>query len=152
MKIEVNFLKYNDSIKIKREGEKTLIFDPIRNKYLVLEPEEHVRQMFVQYLIREKKFPKTRIKIEKGLKVNTLAKRCDILIYNKNMEPLFLVECKSPKVPINDKTFEQIARYNLPLQVQYLIVTNGLRTYCCKMDYKKRSFTFLDKIPCWNET
>jgi hypothetical protein len=151
MRIDVNFTKYHESLKTKKEGEKTFIFDPIRNKYLVLEPEEHVRQLVVQYLIHEKNFPKTRIKIEKGLKVNTLAKRCDILIYNQNMNPVFLVECKSHKVPINAKTFEQIARYNLTFQVQYLLVTNGVTAYCCKMDYKQQSFSFLDEIPLWGK-
>ena len=151
MKIDINFTKFHDSLQLKREGQKTFIFDPIRKKYLVFAPEEFVRQMVIQYLIQEKTYPKTRIGVEKGLKVNSLAKRCDILIHTQDMNPLLLVECKAPKVIINEKAFEQIARYNLPLQVKYLLVTNGLSTYCCKMDYVAQNFTFLDKIPSWDE-
>lgn len=151
MNLDINFIAYRESIQLKKEAQKTLIFDPIRKKYLVLAPEELVRQMVVQYLIQEKFFPKTKIAVEKGLKVNSLDKRCDILIYDKNTMPFLLVECKAPQVNINQKTFEQIARYNLPLQVQYLLVTNGIATYCCKMDYEKRDFVFLNDIPSWVE-
>ncbi len=151
MKIDINFTRFRESVQLKKEGQKTFIFDPIRKKYLVLAPEEFVRQMVIQYLIQEKMYPKTRIGVEKGLKVNSLAKRCDLLIHTQAMSPLLLVECKAPKVTINEKAFEQIARYNLPLQVKYLLVTNGLSTYCCKMDYVAQSFTFLDKIPSWDE-
>ena len=152
MNIEIDFTSYRDLIQLKKDNQKTLIFDPVRKKYLVLAPEELVRQMVIQYLIREKKFPQTMIGVEKGLKVNSLSKRCDILIYGQKMQPLLLVECKAPKVVINEKTFEQIARYNLPLQVQYLLVTNGITTYCCKMNYVEQQFTFLEKIPSRSET
>jgi len=151
MKIEIDFTVFHESLQLKKEEQKTLIFDPIRKKYLVLAPEELVRQMVVQYLIQEKKFPKSRIGIEQGLKVNTLAKRSDILIYDQSMAPTLLVECKAPKVPVDDKTFEQITRYNLPLKVRYLIVTNGIDTYCCEMDYVEQQYAFLDKIPSWEE-
>ena len=97
MNIEINFTDFRDSIRIKKEDQKTFIFDPIRKKYLVLAPEELVRQMVIQYLIEVKGFPKTRIRIEKGLKVNSLSKRCDILIYDQNMAPLLLVECKAQR-------------------------------------------------------
>ena len=151
MKIGVDFTVFREFIKLKKEGQKTFIFDPIRKKYLVLAPEELVRQMVIQYLLNDKEVPKTRIGIEKGLTVNTLSKRCDILIYNKEMTPTLLIECKAPKVAINDKVFEQIARYNLPLKVQFLLVTNGISTYCCKMDYDNQRYTFLNEIPSWKE-
>ncbi len=149
MKIDINFTLYREFIQLKKEDQKTLIFDPIRKKYLILAPEELVRQMIIQYLMREKNFPKTRIRVEKGIKVNKLSKRCDILIHNYDMTPFLLVECKAPKVNITEKAFEQIARYNLPLKVEYLLVTNGITTYCCKMDYTAQSFTFIDEIPTW---
>ena len=128
-----------------------MLFDPIRKKYLVLAPEELVRQLVVHYLLLEKQYPKTKISVEKGIKVNSLAKRCDLLIYDHDLNPAILVECKAPGIKINQKAFEQIARYNLPLKVAYLIVTNGITTYCCKMDYVEEKFTYLDKIPSWSE-
>lgn len=152
MNIDIDFSLYRDFIQVKKENQKTLIFDPIRKRYLVLAPEELVRQMVIQYLIREKNFQPTRIGVEKGLKVNSLSKRCDILIYDQNMTPLILAECKAPGVAIDEKAFDQIARYNLPLQVKYLLVTNGINTYCCKMDYIEQQFTFLEKIPSRSET
>ena len=151
MKIDIDFTRFQDSLQLKKEGQKTLLFDPIRKMHVVLAPEELVRQLLVHYLMQERHFPKSRIRIEQGLKVNTLSKRCDVLIYNQHMAPTLLVECKAPKVRIDDKTFEQIARYNLPLKVAYLIVTNGIDTYCSKMDYTEQKYTFLGKIPSWKE-
>ncbi len=151
MNIAINFTDYHKTIRLKKEGGKTLIFDPIRKKHLALAPEELVRQLVVQYLVLEKGFPKSLIGIEKGLKVNQLAKRCDILVYGHDTKPVLLAECKAPHVVVDEKTFEQIARYNLPLQVKYLLLTNGLTTYCCKMDYEQGRFYFLETIPFWTE-
>ncbi len=135
------------AIKLKEEGGKQYIFDTVRKKYLVLTPEEWVRQNFIQYLIQEKKYPASLITIEKGLKLNDLQKRADILIYDKNGKPILLIECKSAKVKINQEVFEQIARYNKVFKVPYLIVTNGLNHYCSKINFKKNSFEFLKEIP-----
>ncbi len=145
--IAIDFLQYKNQLKLKNDKERRYIFDPIRQKYLVLFPEEFVRQLVLLYLIEEKKYNKNRIKVEKTLKVNERTKRCDILIYNQAVQPLLLVECKAPNVKITQATFEQIAWYNMPLQVQYLVVTNGLTTYCCEMDYEKQSYHFLEEIP-----
>lgn len=147
MMIEIDFLQYKQQLKIKVEKDRRYIFDPIRQKYLVLFPEEFVRQLVLLYLIQDKAYNKNRIKVEKTLKVNDRTKRCDILIYNKEVEPLLLVECKAPNVKITQETFKQIAWYNMPLQVQYLVVTNGLVTYCCAMDYEKQDYVFLEEIP-----
>ena len=137
--------------KIKQENNKAYIFDFIRKKYLVLTPEEWVRQHFVHYLITLKKFPSSLIVIEKGLKLNEMQKRADVLVYNKNGNPLVLVECKAATVKITQETFNQIARYNMVFHVPYLIVTNGLQHYCCKIDFNNQSFTFLDDIPMFDE-
>jgi hypothetical protein len=145
--IELDLTAWEKYLRLKREAGVRYLLDPVRNKWLVVQPEEIVRQLMVQYLIREKKYNRNRIRIEQGLSVNGLSKRCDILIYNKAVEPLLLVECKSPKVPIKQAVFEQIANYNLPLQVKYLVVTNGPATFCCEMDYKTHSFNFLSAIP-----
>ena len=137
--------------KIKQENNKAYIFDFIRKKHLVLTPEEWVRQHFVHYLITLKKFPSSLIVIEKGLKLNEMQKRADVLVYNKNGNPLVLVECKAATVKITQETFNQIARYNMVFHVPYLIVTNGLQHYCCKIDFNNQSFAFLDNIPMFDE-
>ena len=137
--------------KIKQEKDKAYIFDFIRKKYLVLTPEEWVRQHFVHYLITLKKFPSSLIVIEKGLKLNEMQKRADVLVYNKNGNPLVLVECKAASVKITQETFNQIARYNMNFKVPYLIVTNGLQHYCCKIDFINQSFLFLNDIPNYEE-
>jgi hypothetical protein len=115
----------------------------------VLLPEELVRQLVVQYLILEKGYSKNRIALEKALRVNTLEKRCDILIYDLEMKPFLLVECKAPEVKISQEVFRQIAWYNMPLKVPYLMVTNGITTYCCEMDYTLETFRFLPEVPAY---
>lgn len=133
--------------KIKNSENKQLIFDKIRKKYVVLTPEEWVRQNFVQYLITEKKYPISLIAVEKQLTVNNLKKRFDILIFNPNGTPNIIVECKASSIKIAQDTFDQIARYNLKLNAEYLIVTNGLTHYFCKKDSKNEQYLFLENIP-----
>lgn len=144
---ELELMKYKDELKIRREADKRLIFDPIRKKWLVLQPEEVVRQLVVQFLIQEKGYNKNRINIEKGLTVNDLSKRCDILVYDQQLAPFLLVECKAPHVDITQDVFKQIAWYNMPLKVNYLLVTNGVASFCCVMDYERQSYEFLDHVP-----
>lgn len=127
-----------------------LIFDNLRKKYLVLTPEEWVRQHFVHYLISEKKYPISLIAIEKQLTLNTRKKRTDILVFNQIGTPELIVECKAPSVKITQDTFDQIARYNLKLNANYLIVTNGLTHFYCKMDFKNKTYIFLRDIPAYN--
>ena len=134
-------------IKTRQTGDKTEVFDPIRKRYVVLTPEEWVRQQFIRYLINEKKYPETLISIEKGIKVNQMFKRFDAVISDQTGAPVVLIEFKSPNVRISQKTFEQVATYNIRLRVQYLIVSNGLKHYCCSVDHEKETFSFLDDIP-----
>lgn len=136
-------------IKVKQENGKQMIFDSVRKKYLVLTPEEWVRQNFIQFLIQEKNYPAGLIQIEKGLKLNELQKRADALVY-KNVSPLVLIEFKAPNIEIKQEVFEQIARYNSHFKVPYLIVSNGLNHYCAKIDFKENSFGFLKDIPEYN--
>ncbi len=145
--IDLNLMQYKDLLQVRKEKGKTFLFDPIRRKWLVLQPEELVRQLIVQYLINERHYNKNRIKIEKGLKINKLNKRCDILVYRPDMEPFLLVECKAPQVKISQDAFEQIANYNMPLQVPYLLVSNGIQSFCCAIDYEQRDYEYLDEIP-----
>ena len=141
---QLNLPFYN--ITLKEENGKHFIFDDIRKKYLRLTSEEWVRQNFVKYLIDEKSVPSSLIVIEKGLKLNELTKRADILIY-KDTSPILLVECKAPTVKISQDTFDQISRYNLTFKVPYLIVTNGISHYCCQIDFENNSYNFLEDIP-----
>ncbi|WP_233897770.1 type I restriction enzyme HsdR N-terminal domain-containing protein [Tenacibaculum piscium] len=133
--------------RLKSNDNKTFIFDNLRKKYLVLTPEEWVRQHFVRFLIEEKKYPASLIAIEKQLVLNTLQKRTDIVIFSSDGTPNIIVECKAPKIKIAQDTFDQIARYNLKLKANFLVVTNGLSHYFCKLDTKNETYIFLKDIP-----
>jgi hypothetical protein len=137
----------NYKFRVKSNENKTLIFDNLRKKYMVLTPEEWVRQHFVQFLIQEKKYPVSLIALEKQLTINNRKKRTDILVFNKEGYPEIIVECKAPKIKITQATFDQIARYNLKLKANFLIVTNGLEHFYCKMDFEKETYIFLKDIP-----
>jgi len=133
--------------KIKSNENKYLIFDIVRKKYVVLTPEEWVRQHIIHFLIEEKKYPISLIAIEKKLTINNLTKRTDILVFNSNGTPEIIVECKSPSVKISQDSFDQIARYNLKLNATFLMVSNGLEHYFCSMDFKNEAYIFLENIP-----
>ncbi|SHN05760.1 type I restriction enzyme HsdR N-terminal domain-containing protein [Polaribacter sp. KT 15] len=142
---KLNLPNYN--FRIKSNENNMLIFDILRKKFLVLTPEEWVRQHFVLYLLEEKKYPKSLIAVEKQLTINNRKKRTDILIFNAKGEPDIIVECKAPSIKITQATFDQIARYNLKLKANYLIVTNGLQHFYCKMDFENETYIFLKDIP-----
>jgi len=146
---KLNFPTY--SFRLKNSKNKRLIFDEIRKKFMVLQPEEWVRQHCVQYLIQVKKYPKSLINIEKELHVNDLKKRYDIVVFNSDGSIHLIVECKAPKITINQTTFDQIARYNLALKANYLMITNGLNHYYCIMDFKNERYQFLKDIPDYNK-
>jgi len=135
--------------KIKSNENKYFIFDIVRKKYVILTPEEWVRQHIIHYLIEEKKYPISLMAIEKKVTINKLTKRTDILIFNTKGLPHIIVECKAPSVNINQNAFDQIARYNLKLNATYLIVTNGLKHYYCKMDFINEEYVFLKDIPAY---
>jgi hypothetical protein len=137
----------NYKFRLKSSENKTLIFDNLRKKYMVLTPEEWVRQHFVQFLIEEKKYPASLIALEKQLTLNNRKKRTDILVFNKEGNHDIIVECKAPKIKITQATFDQIARYNLKLKANFLIVTNGLDHFYCKMDFENETYIFLKDIP-----
>jgi hypothetical protein len=142
---KLNLPTYN--FKLKSNENKTLIFDIIRKKYMVLTPEEWVRQHFVAFLMEEKKYPTSLIAVEKQLIINNRKKRTDILIFNSEGKPDIIVECKAPKIKITQNTFDQIARYNLKLKANFLVVTNGLEHFYCKMDFENKTYIFLKEIP-----
>jgi hypothetical protein len=137
--------------KITEEGGQLTLFDTIRKKNIVITPEEWVRQHFVQYLINQKKYPKTLIKLEGGHKLLGMARRTDIIVYNKQGNKILLVECKAPGIAIEQKTFDQIARYNIVQKIGLLAVTNGLQHYYCRIDFEGGDFKFLQDLPNYDE-
>jgi len=146
---ELNLPSYN--FRLKKDDGQNRIFDEIRKKFVALTPEEWVRQHFIRFLIDKKSIPAGLMILEKQIIMNTMARRPDILIHNKQGEPILIVECKAPEVEVTQDAFDQIARYNSVLKVPYLIVTNGIRHYCCLMDYRDNTYRFLEDIPDYDE-
>ncbi|MEC4048487.1 type I restriction enzyme HsdR N-terminal domain-containing protein [Flavobacterium sp. SUN046] len=142
---KLNFNPY--SFRFKNSENKVAIFDEIRKKFIILTPEEWVRQHVVQFLLQDRNYPKSYINVEKLIKVNDLSKRYDIVVFQPNGNIFLLVECKAPEVPITQQTFDQIARYNLTLKAEYLMVTNGVNHYFCKMDFVNETYVFLQELP-----
>jgi len=147
---QLNFPSY--SFRFKNSENKVAIFDDIRKKFIILTPEEWVRQNTVQFLLQEKNYPKSYLNVEKLIKINELSKRYDIVVFQPNGEIFILIECKAPEVAITQKTFDQIARYNLALKAKYLMVTNGLNHYFCQMDFEKEAYVFLKQLPDFENT
>lgn len=143
--IKLNYPEY--PFKIKRNDDKEFIFDSVRKKWVVLTPEEWVRQNMLQYLIRVKKYPVSLIAVEKGIKLGELVKRCDIVVYNNQGAPLIIIECKAMDVNLNINTAEQIMRYNLSLPATYLIITNGV--YCIGFNRNEEGLETIQEIPEW---
>lgn len=146
--LKLNFPPYQ--FRFKNSENKYAIFDEIRKKFIILTPEEWVRQHVVHHLIYDKKYPKSWINVEKLIKLNDLTKRYDVVVFNPDGSIFLLVECKAPEVIITQQTFDQIARYNLALKAKYLMVTNGLEHYFCQMDYENEKYQFLRDLPPLN--
>lgn len=136
----------NINFKIKKEGEKTYIFCLVRKKYILLTPEEKVRQYMLKELMMHLQLPITRFGVEKTIEVNGLKKRWDILVYNANFEPTLLIECKNPKIPIHQKLFDQVSVYNLAVKAPYLGITNGEKTLFARIFFETESFEFLSSL------
>ena len=134
-------------IKIGEKDGKRTIFDFLRRKYVALTPEEWVRQHFTHYLVEQKGYPKGLLGNEIELRIGEKRLRCDSILYNKVAQPQMIIEYKAPTIQIQQKTFDQISAYNLLLKVDYLIVSNGLQHYCCRMDYEHQNYSFLKDVP-----
>tara|TARA_R100000789_G_C2972983_1_gene141271 strand:- start:409 stop:855 length:447 start_codon:yes stop_codon:yes gene_type:complete len=143
--LKLNFPPY--SFRFKNSQNKIAVFDEIRKKFVNLTPEEWVRLHCVQFLIQEKNYPKSLINVEKQLKLAGLIKRYDIVVFKPDGEILLIVECKAPGVKISQQTFDQIARYNLSLKADLLMISNGLEHYFCTMDYQSKNYNFLKELP-----
>lgn len=142
---KLNFPAY--TFRFKNRENKIAVFDEIRKKFVILTPEEWVRIHTVQFLHLEKKFPKSLINVEKQLKLGKMLKRYDIVIFTNRGDIEVIVECKAPGIKIDQEVFDQIARYNMQLQANYLMVTNGLEHYFCQMNYEEERYQFLSEIP-----
>lgn len=135
---------------IIRNGKKS-IFDSLRRKYVALTPEEWVRQHFIHFLVSCKGYPATLLANEIAITLNGTSKRCDSILYDRYGQPLMIIEYKAPSVEVTQKVFDQIVRYNIALKVKFLIVSNGLRHYCCKVDYQTNQCIFLPEVPEYRE-
>ena len=144
----LNLPKY--AFKVKSDGERKQIFDEVRRKYIALTPEEWVRQHYLNFLITEKGYPKSLIGVEQGLEVNSMARRTDIVLHNNKGKAIVIVECKAPTIKITQSVMDQVAQYNIALKVPYLVVTNGLSHYYCKIDHTLHSYSFLKELPSYS--
>ncbi len=137
---------------IKKQNGMVKILDILRQKFVVLTPEEWVRQHFVHFLIEQKGYSKTLMANEVAVTLNGMSRRCDTVVYRQEgMRPLMIVEYKRPDVEITQRVFEQICRYNMVLEVEWLVVSNGLKHYCCQVDIKNGGYAFMKDIPSYGE-
>jgi predicted type IV restriction endonuclease len=147
--MEINLPPYE--IKLREQNGRRQIFDFLRRRYVALTPEEWVRQHFVHFLTEQKGYPKGLLANEVEQKIGNKKLRCDTLLYNKDLRPRMIIEYKAPEIAITQRVFNQITVYNFLLHVDYLIVSNGRQHYCCRMDYEKGEYTFLQDIPHYTE-
>lgn len=141
-------IKYPEpDFRIRKENDKEEIFDQFRKKWVALTPEEWVRQNFIQYLVKEKKYPASFIAVEKGIQLGELKKRFDILVYDVSHQPWMMIECKSPDVQLNDDVLQQVLRYNISVPVSYIVITSGSNSFA--WNKKDNALLLLDEIPGW---
>lgn len=138
-------------IKLRGTKAQPQIFDILRKKYIALTPEEWVRQHFVHFLVEHKGYPTALMANEIQLKVGEKTLRADSILYSRDLKPRMIIEYKAPHIPITQKVFDQISIYNMLLHVDYLVVSNGLQHYICKMDYNDKKYLFLEDIPDYEE-
>jgi len=147
--LQLNLPQY--SFRIKKQNEKLVIFDSQRKRYVVLTPEEWVRQNFIRFLIEEKGYPAAYLAIEKQLNMNGMKKRCDAILYNEHAQPFLIIELKAPNVAISQATFDQVAVYNAKLKVDFFIISNGIEHFCCKVNLETARYEFFPEIPDFNQ-
>ena len=134
---------------LRNRNGRSVILDPIRKRFVPLTPEEWVRQHFIQYLIQHLHVPPAMIAVEVTIPIQDRHYRADIVVYGRAVEAILIVECKGYSVKLGQNVFNQIGLYNAAVKVPYLIVTNGMQHYCCKLDYADRTYDFLDEIPSY---
>ncbi|MEO0732544.1 MAG: type I restriction enzyme HsdR N-terminal domain-containing protein [Bacteroidota bacterium] len=147
--IDLRLTRFSPQLNVKQEGNKRLVFGAIRKKWLVLQPEEFVRQLLLHFLIGDMKYNRNRITVERGVDVNAERRRTDILVFDVQMRPFLLIECKAPQVPLSTDVFRQAANYNGPIKVPYLMISNGRESYVAEIDYRAQDYRFLSAVPEW---
>ena len=147
--IDLRLERFSPRLTVKLDGNRRLVLGEVRKKWLVLQPEEFVRQLLLHFLIEDMKYNRNRITVERGISINGDPKRTDILVFDGDMRPFMLVECKAPKVSLSTDTFRQAANYNGPLRVPYLMISNGRDTYVAAIDYAAEDYRFLSAVPEW---
>lgn len=138
-------------LKMAHRNGRLCVFDPLRRRYITLTPEEWVRQHFVRFLIEHKGYPMALLGNEISLALGNTSKRCDTVLYDQQAKPRMIIEYKAPHIPLTQKVFDQISRYNIALHVDYLMVSNGVEHYCCRMDYEAGGYTFLTEVPRYED-
>lgn len=145
----INLSQYKEHLQIKKQEGVTYIYDIIRKKYIILQPEELVRQLLIHYLIEERGYRKNYIQVEKQFTLNGRIKRFDIIVYDEQIQPYILVECKAPKAVISQKTFDQAAQYNFTLHAPFIIISNGVSTHSCYVDTHEHTYKVIAEVPSY---
>lgn len=138
-------------MRIKKDGVINKVYDPLRDRFVALTPEEYVRQQFTSWMRNELKYPSSMMANEIGIKLNGTQRRCDTVVFSPDGSPLIIIEYKAPDVTISQDTFDQIVRYNMILRARYLIVSNGINHYCCFIDYNANTYHFIPQIPNYRD-
>lgn len=147
--IDIDLLQFQSFVKIRKTPEREEIFDFVRKKWLTLQPEEWVRQLIVLYLSSILKYPLNHFSIEKGVKKGLKKGRWDVLIFDPQMNPFILIECKSPMVPLSENVVFQASIYNMDVKAPYICLTNGSKVCCIQVNQTEHKFTFLSHLPCY---
>lgn len=137
-------------LQLRRKDDAVQVFDRLRQRYVALTPEEWVRQHFVEFLVNQCSYPAPRMANEVRLTLNGMSRRCDSVVYDREMRPRIIIEYKRPDVALSQRVFDQICRYNIVMQVDYLIVSNGLQHFCCRMNYDTQTYSFIEQIPSYD--
>lgn len=146
---QLNFPAYE--FKLKKSGDGFQILDEFRKKWISLTPEEWVRQHTLRWIVTAKLYPAGLIAVEKRITINGMERRFDAVVFDRESNPLIIVECKAPEVRITEEVFDQAARYNLNVNAAFMLITNGLTHYCCKMDHANQAYSFLKELPEYTE-
>ena len=139
------------SIKLRETNGHREVFDIVRNRFVALTPEEWVRQHFILYLHQQLLYPLELMQVEGSISLNGMSKRCDIVVYDSNVCPLIIVECKKETVPLTQKVIDQACRYNLVLQVPFLCLTNGTQQICCQVDFENKQLLPIPELPKYHK-
>ena len=145
--LNLDLLVHHSDLRVRNVSNERQVWDPVRKIWAKLNQEEFVRQLLIQFLIKDKRVNRSRISVEKGVKIDGVFRRYDLVVFDKSIKPILLIECKSMKVSINQQTFDQILHYNMTLNVPHLFITNGVNSYCCIIDQDKEKLIFKDEVP-----